>query len=484
MKKDEFISKLREKLDILDEKEIQDIIEEYTGYINEKIQKGIKEEDAIKDFGDIDELVTELLKAYKINVDKNKSDKNFLNNVVNTLSNWMDNIIKLFSHKSSNEIIKMIFEILIIIIGICLCKIPFQFLEDLGYDVFLVLKNSIGLGLFHIWKFILELAYLIFAIVLFAKIFQKRYLENLKEEPEKLEKKSKPIKKITKEENKIEENNSKRGVIDLLATIGLYCIKFLVFWVLIGIGFYIVGLGITVGISAFLIIKGVDYYGIYLSLLLLLILGVLSFIGLFNWFMNRRNNVTFLLIGFIISFMALGISFSYASIEVASTTFINEKPDSYIKDETIELLTMNPSLILNGRFQYEVDESLEDQIKITYQYYSNLTNFQSILEEEDPNEYYLSWDYDNPFNTIFFEDIINDLKQHTIHDYSLIPDIIVTTSSENIKQLKENKRKSRVRYSYDIEDCYEVYHEYGYEYLNSYCKSKINGKIESWEMND
>ena len=76
MKKEEFIKKLREKLSILEEKEIEDIVAEYTGYIEEKMQKGATEEEAIKDFGSIEELTKELLEAYKINVNQNNYKKN------------------------------------------------------------------------------------------------------------------------------------------------------------------------------------------------------------------------------------------------------------------------------------------------------------------------------------------------------------------------------------------------------------------------
>ena len=61
MTKEEFEKKLREKLNLLEEDEINDIVEEYLGYIEEKMQNGATEEDAIKDFGDIDELAKELL---------------------------------------------------------------------------------------------------------------------------------------------------------------------------------------------------------------------------------------------------------------------------------------------------------------------------------------------------------------------------------------------------------------------------------------
>ena len=40
MKKQEFLNKLRKKIDVLEDKEIEDIISEYEGYIEEKVSRG------------------------------------------------------------------------------------------------------------------------------------------------------------------------------------------------------------------------------------------------------------------------------------------------------------------------------------------------------------------------------------------------------------------------------------------------------------
>ena len=67
MNKSSFISKLKKNLKILDENEVKDIVDEYSETIDEKIKNGKTEEEAIKDFGDVNELCKEILKAYKIN---------------------------------------------------------------------------------------------------------------------------------------------------------------------------------------------------------------------------------------------------------------------------------------------------------------------------------------------------------------------------------------------------------------------------------
>ena len=67
MNKIEFLTDLERKLSILDEQEINDIINEYGGIIDEKIKDGKSETEAVNEFGNIEELSSEILKTYKIN---------------------------------------------------------------------------------------------------------------------------------------------------------------------------------------------------------------------------------------------------------------------------------------------------------------------------------------------------------------------------------------------------------------------------------
>ena len=67
MTKDEFLRILDRKLQVINERERRDIIDEYRTHIEMKVQEGKTEAEAIEDFGDIDELVNEILDAYKIN---------------------------------------------------------------------------------------------------------------------------------------------------------------------------------------------------------------------------------------------------------------------------------------------------------------------------------------------------------------------------------------------------------------------------------
>ena len=67
MNKEEFLRVLEQKLSVLNDRERLDVLEEYSQHIDMKIESGQTEEEAVRDFGDPEELVADLLDAYHIN---------------------------------------------------------------------------------------------------------------------------------------------------------------------------------------------------------------------------------------------------------------------------------------------------------------------------------------------------------------------------------------------------------------------------------
>lgn len=66
MNKETFLEELRGYLRVLEDQEQEDILEEYAQHIDMKLQKGLSEEEAIRDFGSMRELAAEILEAYHV----------------------------------------------------------------------------------------------------------------------------------------------------------------------------------------------------------------------------------------------------------------------------------------------------------------------------------------------------------------------------------------------------------------------------------
>lgn len=64
--KESFLKELQSRLAVLEEAEQQDILAEYAQHIDLRVDGGLTEEEAVQDFGDIDQLVSEILSAYHV----------------------------------------------------------------------------------------------------------------------------------------------------------------------------------------------------------------------------------------------------------------------------------------------------------------------------------------------------------------------------------------------------------------------------------
>ena len=113
--------------------EINDIIEEYEGYINEKVASGKSQEEAIDDFGDFDELVKEILSAYKINenYEDNIKQKNVLSDFIDSSVSFIKDFVKNIGSRSKDDVIIFIFEFIILIIFIAILKLPVLLIEEI-----------------------------------------------------------------------------------------------------------------------------------------------------------------------------------------------------------------------------------------------------------------------------------------------------------------------------------------------------------------
>lgn len=445
MKKEEFLNKLRKRLDILEEKEVEDLLSEYEGYIDEKIEAGASEEEAVNSFGDIDELADELLKAYKVKVPKNDDPiGNFANKVVKII----DRLIQDFSKKSPKEIAQFVIEIFLILLLIGLCHIPVSMLVDLGSNVFNILSSPLNRIFYTVWSFVLEFAYCILAIVVFVRIFNYRYLQNVsieeekKEEPKEYKKKEKPKKEKVVQEVCVEKRKSGlTSFSEFIIKIGVFFLKFLAICILFGVSVYLIGMGIVLAICVYLLIQGVTYFGFYLVMLSLFILGIIFFWLLFNFVLDRKNHGLRLAVSLLVSFTLLGVGCGVATLEVAETEFINSPPSDITTEVMQEELVMNEDTIFIGNISdYVVDNSLEN-VLVEYRYYP-LGNKMATNIHKDDDFVYLDWSLEKIYlRQELFSHFINDLKEKKVYNYYIEPTIVITANEQNIETIKENRQK-------------------------------------------
>jgi len=168
--KQEFLSRLSKMLEVLNKQERDDILAEYSQHIDMKVQEGMSEEDAINDFGDIESLAKEILEAYNL-------DTNFVNNNTNTkkkkkdaekalserISGFADRVADIadaISKKSSKELLSLLLKFIIMLVVLCLLRIPVKLLIGLGFSMFAYLPGYASSAISGVIAVLVNLVYI------------------------------------------------------------------------------------------------------------------------------------------------------------------------------------------------------------------------------------------------------------------------------------------------------------------------------------
>lgn len=470
MNKKEFLKELENKLNILNDDERKDIINEYNDIISENVKHGKTEQEAINEFGSMDELVKEILEAYKINpnYDQNKfktktkevfkESESVVKSLATKLSDFTQNVIDDIKSDNSKISIELIFEILIkifIFLVICaLLKIPFLVVKSLGIaftGLFFSPFDAIMLALGTIIYYAL---YIAICVIIGVKMFNKyakpkeekivktkvksrkketkketkeEVKEEVKEETEEevKEDEEENISETKKETVKVVKKESSFGSI-ILFIIKLMTIVTLIFPILVTT----FSITIVLAFAIYIVCKGIMIYGLVITLLgLVMILYTIASL-LFDFVSSRRKtNAWPILIGIVI--MAVGglvffdnvIDFNYhdnAPIVEKEKVFSEYY---YIIDQETYI-----------RGNKNIDNNLKDgEVYVKVYHYDFIG---PVIESGSrKNIYYYS---NLSFNREIFNIIIDDLKNKELYDYSELEDleIEVYTNDNTAKLIK------------------------------------------------
>lgn len=291
MKKEEFLKKLEKKLSILNEEERKDILDEYKSHIEKKIKDGMTEEEAVKDFGDFETLVKDILSAYKINenYDKNTDGKleSTFNVIVDEMVRFFQRLIQMLSNKKGEDLLRIICKIILVLFAIWLMRIPVWIIRELGESIFGVFPGFLDHILSVGWAILVETFYCLFSILAIYTLFKKMVFEENEAIPEaKVEEVKKEKKKETKKEtiNEVRENPRKNSNANLLTPFLILAKIFVIIFTLPLLCTW-VGLAIAIGVMIALCIKGIYMISIFLIIvgLFLMASSVIGIIYHFVW---------------------------------------------------------------------------------------------------------------------------------------------------------------------------------------------------------
>jgi len=172
MTKKDFIRKLRAKLHALSRDEVDEIINEYSDHIAHKIADGKSEAEAIKDFGDIDELAKDILSAYHIERNP-KTVEDYISSVVEFINEVTGKIIKF----DSSQLVSFLVEFVILLVILGLIRWACELLvKGLG-GVLGIVSLGVFAPLSWLLYFLFSVIYFIVAVYIIYLFIKRKFLD-------------------------------------------------------------------------------------------------------------------------------------------------------------------------------------------------------------------------------------------------------------------------------------------------------------------
>ena len=473
MNKKEFLNKLEKALAILNEKERKDIIDEYKDTIEEKVKHGQTEEEAVEDFGNIDELVSGILDAYKIDPDYNHKEGNLskfteegeklikkgANKLADMTREFADNIKDNDAEMNLNLAFEIIIKIFFTLIILAIITIPLRFIGSIGF--------SLAETFFEPFSFIIKIIIFILFIALYLSIgfliIINLFKQYFKKENKTLESKDKIDKQNGIHNLKKDETKAKEVKIIQRTgpTVGSVFLLILKIWVIIFIllPLFCIDIFSSLGLilSIFYWIKGINLLGLTLLMLGISLLFIWFTIIIFNLtFSKGKTTIIPFFVGLIITvFGALFFIDMVTNIE-----YINEAP-SYKKETITKNFTSdNPYYInstLNGNITKKIDNTMKDNeliLKITYHKDDTIIDIYNESEyvfsddtctynntcEKNYNYISLNYDYSNNYEKNRYNEFIDNLKENKIYNYSKLNEanIEIISNENTMKSIEIN----------------------------------------------
>jgi uncharacterized membrane protein len=478
MSKREFLKDLERRLSVLDEQEVRDIVNEYEGIIDEKIKDGKSETAAVNEFGNIEELASEILKTYKINpkyCSGNSDNKDKTKEAMKSFEEWVkqasgemakflknasDGLGKSGGKTPSVELVlEIVIKIVILLVILAILKIPFSLIGGLGIGLFSFSFTPADWIFAVIWKILSGVVYLAAAIFIFWAMFREYFTgftptDKYSNNNAGYESKAKVVhehKTATPEESaqkeSIKSENSNGIAVALLTVIRV----FVVIAFLLPLWLTQAGLVVAMLISFYYFIQGVNILGLVI-ILVGVIIGMGGLSDLVYKIAFKIKKVSLLCITpFIISmvFVTAG-AFIFAN-NILDFEYVDSLPEN-VEYSTIQKtfnLEYEKRIIPPGfaSVKYEIDENLiNDEIVVQISYIDKINEIRDIKMADERNYYYLRFTQKHFSGRLYelrdlYYSFIKDLKDNKVYNYSKLnkPNVVIKANAHTMAIIREEK---------------------------------------------
>lgn len=170
----QFKEELNSRLEVLNEKERNEIISEYIDHIHLKIEDGKSEAEAIQDFGNLDDLCKEILDSYHVNTTYTKKNSTF-ENYISYFARWINNTAEKITKMNQKDLITLIIEVVVIIAILIVFSGFIQLLGNLFLSIFNFLPYFIRSPFRNIVHIIISVFNIVFIFYVLYIFFNKKF---------------------------------------------------------------------------------------------------------------------------------------------------------------------------------------------------------------------------------------------------------------------------------------------------------------------
>ena len=389
---------------------------------------------------DINDLLNEDINEVK----EKKESNNKYNKYFDDFLDFITRTVKLFCSLKFVDKIKLILEELFLILFLWIMYNIFggilSHVLSIAYSV-----RVIGTILNSIYTII----YLVLAIIVLVHIFKIRYLDYYKlVDKEELEEKivnekdgknSEEV--ITKKEEKIiirDDKHSSYSFIKGLANIFVFFIKFILFFILIGVVCTFIANVVSLVLIFMIRHNGLLFSGLLIGGLgSLLFLGILSFM-LFLIIFNKKVRYKLAGLLFLISFVLIGIGIGLGTMSIKEIKYMGLDGDKVAKES--KTIKMSKDLYIEDNYHFKVEYIEEDRKDILIVTKNVGDKPIEIIEDKNLDGDRIVYFSEDNYDFENFKQVIDDLDHKKIYDYDHI--IEIHASKENIDKIISNRDKT------------------------------------------
>lgn len=400
----------------------------------------------------LDELMNQNIQEEHLEEKRTYTFNDFLESVTDIV----DRSIKMLTSMNGKSLLRFLFEFCILFLLILLLRIPFNFISSRGSGVFLYVEGAFFEVLLGMWRFLVDIVYLVVASVSFVYVYKVRFLDMFDEATEEdIYNKKKVVKKefTVEEEKEIKLERQKIqvkhdfGVFSFFGKIALFFVKCLVVFSSLFVIFFFLGSVASLVVVSSWMFQGIFYFSILLLLLALIVFLGMLIIVLYNFIFNRKTAWKKVLIVLLGTFISFGLSAGIGFLEFKEFTIYNNYRSNIVTDLLVEEFPMSEGLIVEPAYgiNYVEDSALTDKVRVEVAYSKNFVEAEihSFVSEEGEESINVSTH--SLGNSISIKELYNifldNLRKKEISaDYGYLFDgrITVYSSMENIEKIRSN----------------------------------------------